>query len=101
MSKEEIKKKLVEAIEKDPHKEDIIKASIFGSYAYGEPHPDSDIDVLVEFRPNARIGLFEYVQIQRNFSDYCGKKIDLLTPEGLSKYFRDEVLAKAETFYEK
>lgn len=101
MSKEQIKQKLREAVEKDPHRGEIIRASIFGSYAYGEPRPDSDVDVLIELKPDAGIGLFEYVQIQRNLSKYCGKKIDLLTPEALSKYFREEVLAKAEVFYEK
>ncbi len=97
----EIEQKLVEAIHNDPHREDMKKVSLFGSYVYGQPREDSDVDVLVEFEPNASIGLFEFVRIQRRFSEFSGKKIDLLTPSALSKYFRDEVLANAKTIYEK
>lgn len=101
MSKDEIQEKLVEAIKANPHKDEILKVSLFGSYAYGAPKPDSDVDVLIEFEPKASVGLFKFVRIQRAFSEFIGKKVDLLTPEALSKYFRDEVLANAKTIYEK
>jgi len=101
MNKEEIQEKLVEAIKANPHKDEIRKVSLFGSYAYGAPKSDSDIDVLIEFEPDAPIGLFEFVRIRRAFSEFIGKKVDLLTPEALSKFFRDEVLANAKTIYEK
>ncbi len=101
MSNKELKKIICEAIEADPNKEDILKVSLFGSQVYGNPQPDSDVDVLIEFRPNAPIGLFEFVRIQRRFSEFSGKKIDLLTPSALSKYFREEVLNNAKTIYEK
>ncbi|HRZ94957.1 MAG TPA: nucleotidyltransferase family protein [Candidatus Moranbacteria bacterium] len=101
MSTEQIEQKLIEAIEKDPHKKDMKKVSLFGSYIYGQPREDSDVDVLVEFEPNSSISLFDLVHIRRNFSEFIGKKVDLLTPSALSKYFRDEVLAKAKTIYEK
>jgi predicted nucleotidyltransferase len=101
MNKDEIQEKLVEAIKTNPHRDEICKVSLFGSYAYGTPKEDSDVDVLIEFEPDAPIGLFEFVRIRRAFSEFIGKKVDLLTPEALSKYFRDEVLASAKTIYEK
>lgn len=101
MSIEEIQKKLVEAIKKNPHRDEIRKVSLFGSYIYGSPKENSDVDVLIEFEPNASVGLFKFVRIQRAFSEFIGKKVDLLTPSALSKYFRDEVLANAKTIYEK
>ncbi len=101
METKQIEEKLIEAIENDPHRKDIRKVSLFGSYVYGQPREDSDVDVLVEFEPDAPIGLFEFVRIQRRLSEFSGKKIDLLTPSALSKYFRDEVLANAKTIYEK
>ncbi len=101
MSKEEIQEKLIEAVKANPHKDEIRKVSLFGSYAYGNPRDDSDVDVLIEFKPDAPIGLFEFVRIRRAFSELIGKKVDLLTPSALSKYFRDEVLANAKTIYEK
>jgi uncharacterized protein len=101
METKQIEKKLVEAIKNDPHQKNIRKVSLFGSYAYGNPRLDSDVDVLMEFEPDAPIGLFEFVRIQRNLSKTSGKKVDLLTPSALSKYFRDEVIANAKTIYEK
>ena len=101
MDKNEIQEKLIGAIQANPHKDEIRKVSLFGSYAYGKPKKDSDVDVLIEFEPKASVGLFKFVRIQRAFSEFVGKKVDLLTPSALSKYFRDEVLANAKTIYEK
>lgn len=101
MSKEQIKQTIREAIETDPHKEDILKVSLFGSYAYGNPDSDSDVDLLIEFSPDATVGFFKLARIQRHLRESVGKKVDLLTPQAISKYFRDEVIAKSEQIYEK
>jgi len=100
MEKQEIKEKIKEAVEKNPHKDDIEKVSLFGSYVNGSPKVDSDVDVLIEFKPSAKVGFFKFVQIQREISDFIGRKVDLLTPEAISKYFRERVLKQAETVYE-
>jgi uncharacterized protein len=101
MSKQEIKQKIKEAVEKDPLREDIQKVSLFGSYVHGDFKNDSDVDVLIEFTPTAKIGFFKYFDIRENIEKHLQKKVDLLTPEGLSKYFKDEVLKEAETIYER
>jgi len=101
MSKEEIKEKIRKAVEETDMKNDISKLSLFGSYLAGAEKGDSDVDLLVEFYPNRRVGLFRLVEIQRRLGEKIGKEVDLLTPEGLSKFFRDEVLKEAETIYEK
>ncbi len=101
MSKQEIKEKVRQAIENASFKNDIQKVSLFGSYLHGTAKDDSDVDVLVEFTPESHIGLFEYVEIQNSIGDQIQKKVDLLTPEGLSKFFRDEVINEAELIYEK
>ena len=74
-------------------------AGIFGSYARGDARPDSDVDILVEFKPMAKIGFFEFVRLQRRLSDFIGKKVDLLTPEAISKFFREKVIKEAELVY--
>ena len=51
MSKEEIKQKIKEAVEKDPLRENIQSVSLFGSYVHGDFKDDSDVDVLIEFTP--------------------------------------------------
>jgi len=101
MSKQTIKAKIKEAIIQNPHLKDIQKVSLFGSYLSGTPKKDSDIDLLIEFTPKAKVGLFELVEIQENLKDYINKPIDLLTPEQLSEFFRDEVVNQAEVIYEK
>ncbi len=100
MDKQEIKKLLLEAVKKDPNSSDIKYVALFGSYVNGTPREDSDIDVLIDFYPQATVGLFKYVDIQHNLSEAIGKKVDLLTPQAISKYFRDQVLAQAELVYE-
>ena len=100
MKKQEIKKKIKEAIEKNPFKKDIKKVSLFGSYVNGAPREDSDVDLLVEFNPQARVGFFKLVEIQESIGNHIGRPIDLLTPEAISKYFREKVLREAEIIYE-
>ena len=91
----------MEAVRNVPHRDDIKTVALFGSYINGNAREESDIDVLIDFEPSAVIGLFEFVEIQQYLADALGKTIDLLTPESLSKYFRDEVLRQAEPVYEK
>ena len=101
MSKEQIKQAILQAIEVDPNKEDILKVSLFGSQMYETARKDSDVDVLIEFKPDAPISFFRLFDTQYNFENFTGKKIDLLTPESLSKYFREEVVNSAEIIYER
>ena len=100
MTKQEIKKRLLTAVKNDPNSADIKYVALFGSYVNGTAREDSDIDVLIDFYPRAIVGLFKYVDIQENFSKALGKKVDLLTPQAISKYFRNEVLQEAELVYE-
>jgi hypothetical protein len=99
MSKREIKKKIKEAIEKNPFKKDIKKVSLFGSYTKETNREDSDVDVLIEFEPSATVGFFKFVEIQDDIGDYIGKSVDLLTPEAISQHFREEVLNQSELIY--
>jgi len=101
MNKEQIKQAIRKAIETDPNKKDILKVSLFGSHAYGNPDSNSDVDLLIEFNHGATVGFFKLARIQRHFRESVGKKVDLLTPQAISKYFRDEVIAKSEQIYEK
>lgn len=101
MTKEEIKSKLLEAVKNDSHLTDIKSVALFGSYISGTPGKDSDVDVLVQFTEDARIGFFEYVQIQRNMAVALGLQVDLVTPEALSKYIKPQVLKEAEIVYER
>ena len=100
MTKQEIKERLLAAVKNDPNSADIKYVALLGSYINGTPSEDSDVDVLIDFYPRAIVGLFKYVDIQENFTKALGKKVDLLTPQAISKYFRNQVLQEAELIYE-
>ncbi len=74
---------------------------VFGSAARNELTPESDIDLLVEYLPDAKIGLFSMARHMREFTEICGRDVDLCTPGGLSKYIREEVIESAELIYAK
>jgi predicted nucleotidyltransferase len=76
----------------------IRKLSLFGSVLRDDFHPDSDIDVLVEFEPEHVPGL-GFFAMQDELSELLGRPVDLNTPNFLSPYFRDEVKAQALVQY--
>lgn len=78
----------------------IRKLSFFGSVLRDDFRPESDVDVLVEFEPEARVGLITLAGIEIELSQLLGRKADLNTPGFLSRYFRDQVLAEAEVQYD-
>ncbi|MBE0410175.1 MAG: nucleotidyltransferase family protein [Anaerolineales bacterium] len=78
----------------------IRRLSIFGSALRSELRADSDIDVLVEFDRSHIPGLFGVARIERDLSElFGGRKVDLRTPEDLSRYFRDQVIREAKVLY--
>jgi len=101
MTKEIIKQKIRKAVEENPYKKDFRKVSLFGSYAHGKPKKNSDIDILIEFQPASKIGFFALARIQRDLEKKVGSKIDLLTPNSLSDFLKQEILQNAEKIYEK
>jgi len=77
----------------------IRRPSFFGSVLHDDFGPDSDVDVLVEFEPDAAVGLFEFVDLQQEMSEFVGREVDVHTPASLSHFFRDEVVSSAEVAY--
>ncbi len=78
----------------------IRKLAFFGSVLRPDFRPESDVDVLVEFEPESKVGFFTLHDLEQELSGILGgRKIDLRTPADLSRYFRDEVVAHAEVQY--
>jgi len=77
----------------------IRKLSFFGSVLDESFRPESDVDVLVEFEPEHVPGLLTLAGLEIELSELLGRKADVRTAEDLSRYFRDEVVAKAELLY--
>ena len=75
----------------------IEKAWLFGSYARGEERPDSDVDILVVFDKNGKVGLFKYAHIVNELEAVLGKNVDLvvdgaLLPFAVETANRDKIL---------
>jgi predicted nucleotidyltransferase len=76
----------------------IRRLALFGSVLRDDFGPDSDVDVLVEFEEGHVPGL-GFFAMETELSEILGRKVDLNTPQFLSRYFRDDVLAEAEDQY--
>ncbi len=89
-----------EEIEKFCKRNHIRKLSLFGSVLRDDFNSDSDIDFLVEFAKGKVPGLIGLSRMERELSELLGgQKVDLRTPQDLSKYFRQEVVETAEVQY--
>lgn len=73
------------------HKADNLR--VFGSVARGEAREDSDIDLLVHFRPGA--SLFDLVHLIEDASRLVERKVDVVSDGGLSPYLRERILGEA------
>ena len=71
----------------------IRRLALFGSVLRPDFRPESDVDVLVEFEPGVAVGFFGMARLEREISPLLGgRRIDLRTPEDLSRYFRKSVV---------
>jgi hypothetical protein len=77
----------------------IRRLALFGSILRDDFGPNSDVDVLVEFEPDKTPGL-RFFGLQQELSELLGRKVDLNTPQCLSKYFRNQVLREARVLYD-
>ena len=78
----------------------IRRLSLFGSILRDDFEPESDIDLLVEFEPGARVGMIRLAGMEIELSEILGRKVDLNTPGFLSPYYRDRILAEAQVQYD-
>ncbi|MCX5971924.1 MAG: nucleotidyltransferase family protein [Coprothermobacterota bacterium] len=82
----------------------IVELALFGSVLGDDFRPDSDVDVLVSFHPEARHTLFDMVQMQEELERLFGRKVDLVSRRGIEasrNYLRRRaILESAEVLYE-
>ena len=78
---------------------DVKELAVFGSAARGEMRPDSDIDLLVDFLPQARVSLLRHTAAERELTALLGRKVDLVSKRALKDAVRDEVLPQARIIY--
>ncbi|MGD0093183.1 MAG: nucleotidyltransferase family protein [Planctomycetota bacterium] len=77
----------------------IRRLALFGSILRDDFRPDSDVDMLVEFRPGVQVGYFAMARMANELTAMLGRAVDLRTPGELHAAFREEVLREALTAY--
>lgn len=91
----------LEAIVNFCRRNQIRKLALFGSVLRADFRPDSDVDVLVEFEPEARVNFLMFVAMQEELGEILQREVDLHTPNSLSVYLRPKVLRTAKVIYER
>ena len=83
LSLERITNILKEHKEELKEKYGVKEIGIFGSYVRGEYKEKSDLDILVEFEEDAKIGLLRFVNMENRLSELIGVKVDLVEKSAL------------------
>lgn len=82
-------------------KNDVILLALFGSFVRREQKKKSDIDILVKFDASKEKSLLDLIHMENELKEIFGRKVDLLTQEGISPYLRNEILNSMKIIYEK
>jgi predicted nucleotidyltransferase len=80
-------------------KYEVRELALFGSVVRGEQNANSDLDFLVEFEPQARVGFLTLSRLSRELSRLTHCPVDLVPKAGLKQTIRDQVLAEAQVIY--
>jgi len=90
----------LEAIRAYCRQRPIKRLLLFGSALREDFTQDSDIDLLVEYAPEAELDAYEIFRQQEDFSEIIGRPVDLGEPHSLKPYIRQEVIESAELIYD-
>ena len=73
----------------------VAHAALFGSVARGEERGDSDIDIMIELDPAARVTMFDYVDIKEYIGGLFQGPVDVVNRDGLKPFVRPRAAADA------
>ncbi|WP_375306748.1 nucleotidyltransferase family protein [Bradyrhizobium sp. A11] len=73
----------------------VLHAALFGSVARGDQHSGSDIDIMIEIDPDARITVFDYVELKEYISNLFDSPVDVVNRDGLKSYVAPAATADA------
>jgi hypothetical protein len=89
-TKEEILKILSDEMPFIKSKFNVFSCGLFGSYSHGDPTPESDIDVLVQFEKP--VGFFKFIELEDYLSEKIGIKIELVTEDALKPLIKPHIM---------
>jgi predicted nucleotidyltransferase len=81
--------------EAELRKRGVSHAALFGSRARGENTPDSDTDIMIEFDPNAHIGVWGYAGVKAYIAALFDGPVDVIDREALKPYVKSAATADA------
>lgn len=93
------REKILQLIVKKLRKHNATKIMLFGSYARREEKKNSDIDLIVDLPK--KLSLLDIVRIEREISEACEKKIDLLTPNAIHPLLKERIKKESILLYKK
>ncbi len=70
----------------------VTKIGVFGSFSFGDFNQKSDVDILINLNRNNKISLFDLIGMENDLSSKLGRKVDLVTKNGLNPYLKDNIL---------
>lgn len=79
------------------------QVAVFGSVVRGEQTPSSDVDILVALKPpheRLPLGLFKWIALEEELGEILGRKVDLITEDGVSPYIRPYIDSEKVILYE-
>lgn len=94
MSTQAIKKKITPILKR----QGVTKAAIFGSFARGDEKKNSDVDILVNFKKDKT--LLDLVGLKLELENKLGRKVDVLTYNGINARMKDFILNEQKIIYE-
>lgn len=93
--------KLIPQIQKYFAEQPIARAWLFGSYSRGEETPESDIDILVEYKEGERISLFTISRIMKSLQKILNKRVDLVEEDGVLPFAAQSIDQNRILIYER
>ena len=73
----------------------VLHAALFGSVARGENHSGSDVDIMIEIDPDARITVFDYVELKEYIANLFDGPVDVVNRDGLKSHVAPAATADA------
>lgn len=97
----DIQSRIKKAILANRHHKDIRSVALFGSQLHGQSTGNSDVDLLIDFEPQAVVGFMKFFDIQSDLEQALGKKVDLIVRDGVSPYLKKEIIDNSKIVYER